>query len=182
MSQDIYRLWPWRSNAKTCNRTSVTCDPSLLPKMGVEMGDYTAQKSFFQPAIVWQYHGITALISVSVCVTWTIDIFLYLCHDTACTSVHLPSTTNVVDITMYIRSALLLVFFCLAMKWAPSESVPFVIPWYGRWILPTVGQVWPKPQQQTSSETFFVLRPTMFQFQVGYIVVRLLGIFIYYWA
>lgn len=52
------------------------------------------------------------------------------------------------------------------MQWTPAESVPFVIPWYGRWILPTVGQVWPKPQEQTSSETFFVLRPTTFQFQV----------------
>ena len=68
---------------------------------------------------------------------------------------------------MYLRSAsLLLAFCCLAMQWTPSESVPFVIPWYGRWILPTVGEVWPKPQQQTSSETFFILRPTMFQFQV----------------
>jgi hypothetical protein len=72
-----------------------------------------------------------------------------------------------VDITMHLRSVLLLVFVCMAMKWVPSKSVPFVIPYYGRWILPTVGQVWPKPQQQTYSETFFVLRPTMFQFQVS---------------
>ena len=62
---------------------------------------------------------------------------------------------------------LLLVAGLLAIQWAfPSESVPFVIPDYGRWIIPTVGRVWPQPQQQTSSQNFFVLRPNTFQFQV----------------
>lgn len=68
------------------------------------------------------------------------------------------------------RLFLLIVAYFLATYWAPSESlhqpVPFVIPKYGRWVNPTVGEVWPKPQQQTFSQTFFVLRPNYFQFQV----------------
>ena len=71
------------------------------------------------------------------------------------------------DIMIGRRSFFLSVLCCLVMLWVrPSEPFPFKIPYYGRWIIPTTGQIWPKPQQQSSSETFFVLRPTSFSFQV----------------
>lgn len=58
----------------------------------------------------------------------------------------------------------LLVF--LAVQLHPSLPYPFTLPDSGRWVIPTVGEVWPKPQQQTSTENIFILRPSTFQFQV----------------
>lgn len=46
------------------------------------------------------------------------------------------------------------------------RALPFRIPDFGRWIVPTLGEVWPKPQSQVSQSNFFVLRPDSFQFLV----------------
>lgn len=48
----------------------------------------------------------------------------------------------------------------------PSDALPFKIPDFGRWIFPTVGEIWPKPQYQISQPNFFVLRPDNFEFLV----------------
>jgi len=48
----------------------------------------------------------------------------------------------------------------------PAEKLPYVRPDFGRWIIPTIGEVWPMPQEQISSENFFALQPDTFQFKV----------------
>ena len=73
-----------------------------------------------------------------------------------------------IDITMKVYFCLISIFLC--SWWRSSESaqpLPFVRPDFGRWVIPTVGQVWPKPQQQTYGQNVFVLRPLTFQFRVS---------------
>jgi hypothetical protein len=68
------------------------------------------------------------------------------------------------------RIKLLSLFFILVFfQWQQQVVVarPFTIPDYGRWLVPTVGDVWPKPQQQTFSSDYFILRPTLFNFKVN---------------
>ena len=60
------------------------------------------------------------------------------------------------------RQVAAVLFFVLSAVFA----IPFKIPSYGRWNVPTVGQVWPKPQTQTSREDFFILTPSTFHFEV----------------
>ena len=60
----------------------------------------------------------------------------------------------------------LIIFCCLALQFQSSWLLPFKIPDFGRWVTPTIGEVWPKPQAQSFSENFFVLRPNGFQFEV----------------
>lgn len=44
---------------------------------------------------------------------------------------------------------------------------PFDLPkGNGAWIRPTVGQIWPKPQLEQSTDNFMVLRPSDFHFQI----------------
>lgn len=44
---------------------------------------------------------------------------------------------------------------------------PFDLPkGFGPWLHPTVGQVWPQPHLQESTNNFMVLRPNSFEFQV----------------
>ena len=58
------------------------------------------------------------------------------------------------------------VFLVLCSFSSYSNALPFEIPDFGRWILPTTGEVWPKPQSQFSQPSFLVLRPESFQFLV----------------
>ena len=64
-------------------------------------------------------------------------------------------------------------FLLLIVGWAESNTqktnlrFPFDLPkGYGPWIRPTVGQIWPQPQLQQSTNNFMVLRPSNFEFQV----------------
>ena len=77
---------------------------------------------------------------------------------------------------MFLRLVLPLV---LAAGWTvaleKNLKFPFDLPkGYGPWVHPTAGQVWPQPQMQNNSNSFMVLRPNVFQFQVCLI-------FIYSW-
>ncbi len=77
----------------------------------------------------------------------------------------------------WCKALLLLFFISPAVK---AENVkaanvsqaeltfPFDLPkGYGAWTRPTSGEVWPKPQLQKSFDSFMVLRPNFFQFQVS---------------
>jgi hypothetical protein len=60
-----------------------------------------------------------------------------------------------------------LFLFISSERWIPLvRATPFQIPSYGRWQVPTIGEVWPKPQQQTSRDNFFILTPSTFHFEV----------------
>ena len=51
-----------------------------------------------------------------------------------------------------------------------NVGLPFVIPKiWGPWTHPTVGQVWPHPQQVSTFSDYMVLRPHTFQFRVSLI-------------
>jgi len=64
-------------------------------------------------------------------------------------------------------SMVVLFLFLSSERWIPTvAAIPFQIPNYGRWQVPTIGQVWPKPQQQTSRDDFFILTPSTFHFEV----------------
>jgi len=69
-------------------------------------------------------------------------------------------------LNMFRSTGCLLIFCCLALQFQSSWLLPFKIPDFGRWVTPTIGEVWPKPQAQSFSENFFVLRPNGFQFEV----------------
>jgi len=70
---------------------------------------------------------------------------------------------------MFLRLVLPLV---LAAGWTvaleKNLKFPFDLPkGYGPWVHPTAGQVWPQPQMQNNSNSFMVLRPNVFQFQIS---------------
>ena len=60
---------------------------------------------------------------------------------------------------------------CCRLLWlvAIAAGYPFTLPkGAGPWVHPTSGQIWPKPQFQTSSPSFLILRPSLFQFEVSF--------------
>ena len=67
----------------------------------------------------------------------------------------------------------------VVLQWTQQvvDARPFTIPDYGRWLIPTVGDVWPKPQQQTFSSDYFILRPTLFNFKVT--IYKIVAFFLY---
>ena len=67
----------------------------------------------------------------------------------------------------FTLSMVILFLFLSSERWIPTvRAIPFQIPNYGRWLVPTIGEVWPKPQQQTSRDDFFILTPSTFHFEV----------------
>lgn len=60
----------------------------------------------------------------------------------------------------------LLTFVLIVPLGHAAESLPYTRPDFGRWVIPTKGEIWPQPQQRTASQNVFVLRPTSFQFKV----------------
>ena len=66
---------------------------------------------------------------------------------------------------LFTPTIMLLIGWSMALE--KNLHFPFDLPkGSGPWIHSTVGQIWPQPQFQEPSNSFMILRPNTFQFQV----------------